>query len=600
MLGGIYLNEYGGTRPLARLIRFLSEVMTGVPVDRDGPLHLHVGRAATPRSRPAFAGALALGVPHAADRDPHHRPDAVAGARASSARAATRSGAARSRTIRTVVLPNAAPGIVSGALLAVARAAGETAPLLFTIGIVDRDQHATCSRARTPRCRCRSSATPSRRSRRPQDRAWGAALTLIVIVFVFTHPGPARDRLLRPPAGGMTPEDGSMPTLVDLTTNVIDVTTDVDAPPPTSRLPTRRRPRRSPSASGSWSSSCRTSRCNYSGHTAVREVDLDIAAQRDHRVHRAVGLRQDHRAAVPQPHARPHARRARCSAGSTYHGENLYGPKVDAAEVRRRIGMVFQKPNPFPKTIFDNVAYGPKLNGTKRSRARRHRRARADARRAVGRGEGQAQAQRRSSLSGGQQQRLCIARAHRGRARRRAHGRTVLGARPDRDRAHRGPDGGAQARVHHRDRHAQHAAGRARRPTAPRSSPPRSTTRAGESAVSSSTTSPRRSSPHPPTPAPRATSPGGSVEAHEPTATRRRTPSWNRRSPERSGRPRAASRCSATAVLAALDELRQGVFVLDADGVEVFRNPAAERYREARHSDAVVAGATRRAGRRAR
>ena len=46
---------------------------------------------------------------------------------------------------------------------------------------------------------------------------------------------------------------------------------------------------------------------------------------------------------------------------------------------------------------------------------------------------------------------------------------------------------------------------------------------------------------------------------------------------------------------AVLDELRQGVLVLDADGIEVFRNPAAERYREARHSDAVVAGGARRA-----
>src|SRR5260370_1922801 len=50
----------------------------------------------------------------------------------------------------------------------------------------------------------------------------------------------------------------------------------------------------------------------------------------------------------------------------TYHGGDLYDPKVDVAEVRRRIGMVFQKPNPFPKSIHDNVAYGPKINGRKR------------------------------------------------------------------------------------------------------------------------------------------------------------------------------------------------------------------------------------------
>ena len=95
--------------------------------------------------------------------------------------------------------------------------------------------------------------------------------------------------------------------------------------------------------------------------------------------------------------------------------------------------MVFQKPNPFPKTIFDNVAYGPKINGTKRSELDdivEHALTRAalwdevkDKLKHSG-----------LSLSGGQQQRLCIARAHRGRARRRAHGRAVLRARPDRDR----------------------------------------------------------------------------------------------------------------------------------------------------------------------
>ena len=93
-----------------------------------------------------------------------------------------------------------------------------------------------------------------------------------------------------------------------------------------------------------------------------------------------------------------------------YHGENLYAGKVDAAEVRRRIGMVFQKPNPFPKTIFDNVAYGPKLNGKKRSELSdivEHALTRAalwdevkDKLKKSG-----------LSLSGGQQQRLCIARA---------------------------------------------------------------------------------------------------------------------------------------------------------------------------------------------
>ena len=54
---------------------------------------------------------------------------------------------------------------------------------------------------------------------------------------------------------------------------------------------------------------------------------------------------------------------ARVEGTVAYHGEDIYAPDVDPVEVRRRIGMVFQKPNPFPKSIYDNVAYGPRLNG---------------------------------------------------------------------------------------------------------------------------------------------------------------------------------------------------------------------------------------------
>src|SRR5688572_31093719 len=54
---------------------------------------------------------------------------------------------------------------------------------------------------------------------------------------------------------------------------------------------------------------------------------------------------------------------ARIEGEALYHGKNLYAPDMDPVDVRRRIGMVFQKPNPFPKSIFDNVAFGPRING---------------------------------------------------------------------------------------------------------------------------------------------------------------------------------------------------------------------------------------------
>ena len=92
-----------------------------------------------------------------------------------------------------------------------------------------------------------------------------------------------------------------------------------------------------------------------------------------------------------------------------YHGVDLYGPHVDPVEVRKRIGMVFQKPNPFPKSIYDNVAFGPRVLGITSGlddvveRALRHAALWDEVR-----GRLKASA---LSLSGGQQQRLCIARA---------------------------------------------------------------------------------------------------------------------------------------------------------------------------------------------
>ena len=100
---------------------------------------------------------------------------------------------------------------------------------------------------------------------------------------------------------------------------------------------------------------------------------------------------------------------ARVEGKVTFHGEDIYGKNVDAIEVRRRIGMVFQKPNPFPKSIYDNVAYGPRVIGMKVKsmddvveEALTH---------AALWGEVKDKLKQSAfGLSGGQQQRLCIAR----------------------------------------------------------------------------------------------------------------------------------------------------------------------------------------------
>ena len=92
-----------------------------------------------------------------------------------------------------------------------------------------------------------------------------------------------------------------------------------------------------------------------------------------------------------------------------YHGHNLYGGNVDRVEVRRRIGMVFQKPNPFPKSIYDNVAWAPRNLGLKAGLAERVERALRGA--ALWDEVKDRLKDSALGLSGGQQQRLCIARA---------------------------------------------------------------------------------------------------------------------------------------------------------------------------------------------
>jgi phosphate transport system ATP-binding protein len=100
---------------------------------------------------------------------------------------------------------------------------------------------------------------------------------------------------------------------------------------------------------------------------------------------------------------------ARVDGKVVYHGTDLYGSGVDPIEVRRRIGMVFQRPNPFPKSIYDNVAYGLRILGMKDNLDDRVERA---LRGAALWEEVKTRLKRSAfSLSGGQQQRLCIARA---------------------------------------------------------------------------------------------------------------------------------------------------------------------------------------------
>src|SRR6185503_19541630 len=152
--------------------------------------------------------------------------------------------------------------------------------------------------------------------------------------------------------------------------------------------------------------------------------------------------------------------------GNRYEGEivlqpdntNLLASGVDPIEVRMRIGMVFQKPNPFPKSVYENVAYGLRVRGesSRRRIDEKVEQALQDA--ALWNEVKERLHQPAYNLSGGQQQRLCASHGPGAAAVRRAH----LGARPDRHRLDRGADARPEGARDHPHRDAQHAAGGAR------------------------------------------------------------------------------------------------------------------------------------------
>jgi phosphate transport system permease protein len=182
ILGAIYLNEIGRKGPLTSVIRFLADVMTGVPSIVMG-LFIYVVWVERVEANSGFAGALALAclmlpiVIRSTEEMLKLVPDELR-------QGSVALGARSSTTIRSVVLPSALPGIVSGAMLAVARAAGETAPLIFTIGVVNRTSWSLSGPNTTLSAQIFSNA--SQPFPGAIDRAWGAALTLVLLVFVLT------------------------------------------------------------------------------------------------------------------------------------------------------------------------------------------------------------------------------------------------------------------------------------------------------------------------------------------------------------------------------------------------------------------------------
>jgi len=151
--------------------------------------------------------------------------------------------------------------------------------------------------------------------------------------------------------------------------------------------------------------------CFYGDFRAVRDISLQIHR---HQITALIGPSGCGKSTLLRSFNRMNdlVDTARVTGSILYHGVDLYDPAIDPVEVRRRIGMVFQKPNPFPKSIYDNVAFGPKVAGFRGGRREMDELVEQSLRRAALWDEVKDKLQTMgTALSGGQQQRLCIARA---------------------------------------------------------------------------------------------------------------------------------------------------------------------------------------------
>jgi phosphate transport system permease protein len=183
--GAVYLNEYGKRSWFARVLRFMTNVMAGVPSIVMG-LFVYVFWV-VPRGvdgLTGFSGSIALAclmlpiIVRSSEEMLKLVPQNLRDA-------SFALGGTNSRTILTIVIPKAAPGIISGALLAIARAAGETAPLIFTIGAAKATNWNPFSGTNTSlSLQIYGNAKESFAT--AQERAWGSALTLIALAVLFT------------------------------------------------------------------------------------------------------------------------------------------------------------------------------------------------------------------------------------------------------------------------------------------------------------------------------------------------------------------------------------------------------------------------------
>ena len=351
----IYLNEYAKPGRIVRLIEFTTETLAGIPSIIFGLFGYVFFGTTLKLGYSILTGALTLSL-MVLPLITRNTQEALKTVPLSYRSGALSIGATKWYMIRTILLPSAMPGIITGIILAVGRIVGESAALLFTAGSgyllpnLSNGAGALISKIMEPggtltiqMYLCMSKAQ--------YDYAFAIALVLLVIVL-------------------------SINFLTKYLSHKFDVNRDL----------------------------------YYGNNHALKKVTMSM---KENAITAFIGPSGCGKSTFLKTLNRMNDLVENVSIKGTVllDGENIYDPKVDTTLLRKKVGMVFQQPNPFPMSIYDNVAYGPRIHGIKNK-------AQLDAiveqslkGAALWDEVGDRLKKSGLSLSGGQQQRLCIARA---------------------------------------------------------------------------------------------------------------------------------------------------------------------------------------------
>ena len=381
ILAGTYMAEYGRHDRLTSVVRFINDILLSAPSIVVG-LFIYEVMVVPMGHFSALAGAVALAVivlPVVV----RTTEDMLLLVPNTLREAAAALGVPRAVIIRKVCYRAAQAGMLTGVLLAVARISGETAPLLFTaLNNQFWSTNLNAPMSNLPVVIFQFALSPYADW---QKLAWTGALliTLSVLALSIIARALAASRKQIMNVASAAPVVASPSVIHACRHRGGDLTEKI---------------------------SIRGLNFFYGDSRALKDISLPLYEKQGHRLHRPVGLRKIDAAARSQPHVRPLSATSAPKGPSSFDGEDILSPKQDLNMLRARIGMVFQKPTPFPMSIFENIAFGVRLY-EKLPKSELDARVEQSLRRAALWEEVKDKlATNGLSLSGGQQQRLCIAR----------------------------------------------------------------------------------------------------------------------------------------------------------------------------------------------